>query len=375
MINDSVGVAMTRAREFGTVTADATNSGEAGAARAVGVAIVDADLHLTIAGTLADVFEHLPATWRRRLGFLSHIPLTASPLNYTYLRGAQIVGVVDRPILEASPRPNPDVVQREALEACGADVAQVLAPVAAMHSVPSTYYGFGPALVSAFNDYMLDRWITDERLRYALILSPQDVHGAVREIERHAADSRVSSVWLPTGTARLGDRRWDPIYAVAVEHGLPIVSHPLGSPVMRTPEMDLEGRINAPVTAWPEIASLVARGTFERFPDLKVVFLECGFSWLDALVRRMEAAWEHPSRRIGELRRSPSEVIRSHVRISTAPGDGDVSAAGWECARAAAVPLPDVLMHTGTSTSAVDDWPDDARARVLRDNAVAALRI
>lgn len=365
------------ARVFGTVTAgSATEANRAGTANNSSVAVVDVDIHLPIAGTLADVFEHLPATWRRRLGFLSHIPLTASPLNYTYLRGAQIVGVVDRPMLEAKPQPDPAVLQREALETCGADIAQVLAPVAAMHSVPSTYYGFGPALVSAFNDYMLDRWITDERLRYALILFPRDVDAAVSEIERHAADGRVSSVWLPTGTARLGDRRWDPIYAASVEYGLPVVSHPVGAPVMRTPEMELEGRMIAPVSAWPEIASLVAQGTFERFPDLKVVFLECGFSWLDVLVRRMDVAWKRPSRRIGELRRSPSAVVHDHVRISMAPGDDEIpSAAQWERACAAAVPLADVLMHTGTSTRAVDDWPDDARAKVLRGNALAVMRI
>jgi uncharacterized protein len=342
--------------------------------------LVDVDLHLPVAGTLSEVFAYMPAAWRRRLEYIGHVPFAASPLHYTYLRGAQVVGVDDRLMLESEPSVDLAIAQRAAVDGSGAEIAQVLPTVAVMHSLPSRYYGIGPTLTSAFNDYMLEQCIVDPRLRYAPAVFPHEIDSAVAEVNRLAADGRVCSVWLPSTPSRFGERKYDPLYRAAVEAGLPVVGHPAGAGVARTAEMRLEGAMNAPLTAWSELTSLVARGTFERFPELQVMLLECGFAWLDLCVRRMETAWLTGTSAGARFRSSPAEIVREHVRTSVSPaGDGRTSEEEWASVSEASFPFADVLVYSGGgragSPHPLTGWPDPERSKILAANALAVLRI
>jgi hypothetical protein len=122
-----------------------------------------------------------------------------------------------------------------------------------------------------------------------------------------------------------------------------------------------EGRFNAPLTAWAELAGLVAHGTFTRLPDLRVAFLDCGFTWLEALLARL-----------GDV----DELVREHVRIAAA-ADGDRAPEEW--ARMIERPgsvLGDVLVYSGRAPAAVyDGLSDPVGRRVLTENATAAVRI
>jgi hypothetical protein len=130
---------------------------------------------------------------------------------------------------------------------------------------------------------------------------------------------------------------------------------------MTPPAYADEGRFNAPLTAWSELAGLVAHGTFTRLPDLRVAFLDCGFTWLEALLARMG---------------DPADLIRAHVRIAAA-GDGDRGTREWAglIERPGSV-LSDVLVYSGRAPAAIFDGLSDAvRHRVLTENATAVVRI
>ena len=63
------------------------------------------------------------------------------------------------------------------------------------------------------------------------------------------------------------------------------------------------------------------RGTFERFAELRVAFVEWGFSWLAPLLWRMDKAWRGLRTETPWVRRAPSEYVFEHVRLTTEPFD------------------------------------------------------
>jgi len=357
---------------------------ESGATTRARARLIDVDVHPVLATNIGAMLEYVPRGWRERLEYLGSTPLSSSPLNYTFLAGRWVVGVNARPATEAPPGSTAESLQGELLDAHGVDVGQLVASEAAAHA-QSRSYDLAAILASAFNDLMLERWMDDPRTRYALLVTPADPVAAAAEVRRHGADRRVSSVWIPTTPTRLGDRRLYPIYEAALEHGLPILSHP-GGPAgsMSTPALALESRFNGPTQVWPNVASLVARGVFERYPELRVLFAESGFTWLPPLLRRMDAAWRASGGKVAHLERSPSEVVRTHLRFATTPLDDDRDAA--ELAALIEDPstcLADVLVFSSNHPRSGPEWPglrfealpDATRRRLFAENALTCMRI
>ena len=68
-----------------------------------------------------------------------------------------------------------------------------------------------------------------------------------------------------------------------------------------------------------QLTSLVFGGVFDKFPSLKAVFLEGGFTWVPSLMWRMDEQWKSLRAEVPWVTRRPSEVIRSHIRFSTQP--------------------------------------------------------
>jgi uncharacterized protein len=67
------------------------------------------------------------------------------------------------------------------------------------------------------------------------------------------------------------------------------------------------------------VSSMVMEGVFERYRDLKVVMIECGFGWLPALGWRLDKHWKRMRDEVPHLTRAPSEVIREHFYVTTQP--------------------------------------------------------
>ncbi len=67
------------------------------------------------------------------------------------------------------------------------------------------------------------------------------------------------------------------------------------------------------------IASLVLEGVFERFPTLRTVMIEGGFAWLPALAWRLDKQWARMRDEMPDVKRPPSEYIRSNIWFTTQP--------------------------------------------------------
>jgi hypothetical protein len=150
---------------------------------------------------------------------------------------------------------------------------------------------------------------------------------AVEEIERVAPDRRfVQVLLLVMHDMPLGKRHYWPIYAAAEKHGLPVGIHagsayrhpvtPLGWPTYYTEDYAAQ----APAFQ-QALSSLICEGVFTKFPDLKVVLIESGFTWLPAHLWRLTKFWRGLRMEVPWVDRSPAEIVRSNVRLTIQPCD------------------------------------------------------
>jgi uncharacterized protein len=143
----------------------------------------------------------------------------------------------------------------------------------------------------AFNDTLGEFGAHDpKRLVVSYQIPIHDVDAAVAEVRR-VAELGAKSLQLPVFPAELGlpdyyHERYHPLFAVIQEMGLPICSH-IG---LNTSLDDLTRRDPTPQRAvMVPMAGLstaeafgmwILGGVLERFPDLKLVFVEPGVGWV-----------------------------------------------------------------------------------------------
>ena len=185
---------------------------------------------------------------------------------------------------------------------------------------------FSAAVAGALNDWLREEIVArDDRLRASLVVSSVSPADAVAEIERVGGDPRFVQVLLPVRS----DLPWGnpgnhPIFAAAREHSLQVGLHAWGragkaaTPSGFTSTYLEDYLANQPI-AQAQVLSFVSEGVFERFPDLRVVVIECGFAWLAPLLWRFDKDWKGVWREVAWLKRRPSEYVRDYFRLTTAP--------------------------------------------------------
>jgi predicted TIM-barrel fold metal-dependent hydrolase len=184
------------------------------------------------------------------------------------------------------------------------------------------------ATTRALNDWIRHEWLDrDDRLRASIIVPMQNTEMAVDEIERCASDRRFVQVMLLVGSENtLGRRQYWPIYAAAERHGLPIGIHagsmyrhpmtPAGWPTTYTEEY-----VNQATAFQSQLTSLIAEGVFAKFPNLTVVLMESGVTWLPAYFWRLTKFWKGLRSEIPWVSDPPSSIIRDRVRLTLQPFD------------------------------------------------------
>ena len=185
------------------------------------------------------------------------------------------------------------------------------------------------AVARAYNDWQVDKWLSrDDRLRGSVHVVANDPVVAAREIERMAQHPQVVQVHLPLVADRqYGDPFYRPIYEAAVRHGLPVTLHHGGQTptLLGFPRYYIEWHtFVAPHAAQNQLASIICNGTFERFPELKIVLLETGVTWLPWFFWRIDQQYRELRSEIPWVKRLPSDWMRENVRLSTQPM-GDVT--------------------------------------------------
>jgi predicted TIM-barrel fold metal-dependent hydrolase len=107
----------------------------------------------------------------------------------------------------------------------------------------------------------------------------------------------------------------------------------------RDPKLPMPNRVAAMPTggAWPsyyveehqsnahtmaaQLTSLVLEGIPERFPKVKIVFIEGGFGWIPSATWRMDRHFESFRSEVPHLKCRPSEYVKEHFWFTTQPID------------------------------------------------------
>jgi uncharacterized protein len=185
------------------------------------------------------------------------------------------------------------------------------------------------ALASAYNDWQIEHWLDPEpRLRGSVHVVADDPEGAAREIDRVAKHPQIVQVHMPTVTDRqYGDPRYRPIWEAAVRNDLVISFHhsAMTQTVLGYPRYFIEWHMTvAPHAAQTQIISLMCSGVFDKYPQLKAVFLEAGMGWLTWYFRRLDQQYKELRVEVPWVKHLPSHYLRENIRLSTQPM-GDVT--------------------------------------------------
>jgi uncharacterized protein len=226
--------------------------------------------------------------------------------------------------------------------------ANVLDRLGLKHAICNTLHGavalfnndMAAAVCSAVNDWAAKELLDAEpRLRASILVPAHDVELSLREIERVAPDKRfVQVLFLAMGEAPLGRRSNWPLFAACEKHGLAIGIH-AGSTYRHAPtyagwpSYRVEDYVAQSGAFETQLLSLIAEGVFQKFPGLMVVLIESGFTWLPHFLWRTGKTWRGVRPEVPWIDRSPTELVRDHVRFTLQPVDAPKS-------------QPDVLART-----------------------------
>jgi predicted TIM-barrel fold metal-dependent hydrolase len=333
--------------------------------------LVDCDVHPPNP-TAADLAPHLPAVWR---DFVARARFTGS-------KGAATAYPPGAPTSRAEGRTLADVIdgpgRRLAVLNCYYGVETIRHP------------DLAPALAAAVNDWLRTSWLArDARLRASVVVPSEQPEAAAAEVERAVGLGGFVQVLLPARSGRpYGSRAYDPLLAAAAGNGLPVAIHfggMTGAPPTSVgwPSSYFEEYVGMAAVFQSQLTSLVVEGAFERFPGLRVVLAEGGWTWLPSLLWRLDKDWKGLRRETPWLRRRPSEYVRENVQVTLQPLDCPPDDVGPALEALEQIGGPERLLyasdhphrHAVAPERLLDALDAAERARVLAGNAAELYRL
>jgi uncharacterized protein len=224
--------------------------------------------------------------------------------------------------------------------------------------------------------------------RDVVVVAPQDPAWSAEEIRTRAGDGSPGAVALPLASPMLGAPAWDPIYDACVETGLPLVvhfsgveGHYLGAPPLAG---GAHGSALARMTLMPHlaestIASLTFEGALARHPQLRLLFTGFGFTWLPALLWRLDREWRTFRHDVPWVAEPPSRRVLESMWFGTWPlaeaADTTAWSGGFTAELLGRVVFGSHAPHGGDSAADVDRVLGSGWSQRLDDNARAALAL
>jgi predicted TIM-barrel fold metal-dependent hydrolase len=352
--------------------------------------VLDCDVHPTVSGGMKSIYPYMSEAWARRFerknASMASLALTT---KYQHPNGSAIREDTRNEAGEVGGS-DPRVVVSDHIEPHGIEgvLLNSLQASAFCCALASTHESV--ALASAFNDFFVDKWLSvDPRLHYAMAVPSLDPHAAAEEIRRVGSHRQIAAVSIAPINILLGNRYWWPLYEAAQELELPIVMHPSGAdsiyqgtPIAAggIPDSYIERYVTLCQVAESNVNSLIVNGVFEKFPKLKVLFAEFGFTWVLPLAWRMDRTWRQLRHETPWVKRSPIDYLHDHVRFTTQPLDEPQDPRDLD--RLVELMGADLLCFSTDYPHWDNDMPEDSlrslphesRTRIFYDNARATLR-
>jgi hypothetical protein len=339
------------------------------------------------------VLTRLSVPWQDHLRGRGERPAVLGPIplapmhQYTYPGPAKLANGVHAGETPAT------LVERH-LDVHGISAALLLHELAMMiPGIPNPR--LAAALVTAINDWTIERWLGElpGRLWATVLVANQMPDEAAAEIRRVGAHPGMAAVLMAAnGLGKpFGHPAYHPIYEAATELDLPIVIYagPEG-----TGESLTSPHGGGPAATYSDyatlishstavhVASLIGQGVCVRYPQLRVLLIGSGATWVAPFLWNFDTNYRGASRDAPWLAKLPSEYFREHFRIATYPLDQAPSAEALIRYYAAFGDFDDLLCFASGFPNHdcvapgpfAQSLPPSWRPKVMHDNAFTLLR-
>ena len=222
----------------------------------------------------------------------------------------------------------------KAMDTEGIDIA-VPFPTLGLYVVDAREPDLNIAICRAYNDWLKKEYLSVDprRLVGIAMITLRDVGAAVKELRRAVTELGFKGAYLrpnPVGGRTLDDPAYDPLYAEAQSLGVPLMFHEGTDGQLPTAGLDrydnffMTHAISHPFEQMLAALSIIAGGVLERFPRLKVAFLESGCAWLPFWLHRMDEHYEKRAHEVPWLTMEPSHYFRRQCMISCDPDEATI---------------------------------------------------
>ena len=291
----------------------------------IAVRCVDSDVHPVPKRGVLD--QYIPEPWRSKY-FCNHTVGEQIFYDAPDYAHAYAMRVDTFPADGEFAGSDPDLAFKQLIMEAGADLA-ILEPIHGSCRIPEAT----AALCCAHNTWQANHWLDShnnwhERWRGSICIAIETPDLAVDEIERWAGHPYMAQILINAEPRpSWGHPKYDPVWAAATKHDITVSCHlgrgqfdELPMPPMGPPSYNHDFMVTYSLLAANQIMSLVFDGVFDRFPDLRIVFIEHAFTWIPPLMWRMDAIYEARKSWV-DLKRKPSEYVKEHIKFTTQPLD------------------------------------------------------
>ncbi|MDX1884247.1 amidohydrolase family protein [Mycolicibacterium sp. 120270] len=236
------------------------------------------------------------------------------------------------------PGSDPDIVGGHLFEQRGVDVA-ILHPMT-RGMMPDRH--LGTAIAAGHNEMMVTRWLDDgsyrDRFRGTIRVNPDDIAGALSEIEKYKDHPKVVQIGVPLQSHEVyGKPQFWPLWEAAVDAGMPVAVHiEVGAGTQFSPTPSGTTRTYEQYVGFMalnylyHLMNMIAEGVFERMPELKFVWADGAADLLTPFIWRMDCFGRPHLEQTPWAPKMPSDYLPGHVYFveGAMDGPGDVDFAG-----------------------------------------------
>lgn len=157
---------------------------------------------------------------------------------------------------------------------------------------------YAAAICRAYNDWVYDTYLrVDKRFKAMAIVPLQDPAEAAKELRRAVEELGFMGAMLPSNglALPLGAKAYWPLYEMANRLGCPLAVHGGCHDRFGMDHMNMYVPVHALGHPWGiavNCADIIYNGIFDRFPKVRIAFLEGGVAWLLMLLERLHDSHE-----------------------------------------------------------------------------------
>ncbi|WP_408960565.1 amidohydrolase family protein [Natrinema sp. 74] len=206
---------------------------------------------------------------------------------------------------------------REGMESIGVDETLLISHLILAGAGTTADDDRQSVFAKAYVEYMQEEVLDPDDGIHGLAPIPYgDIDASMEILDRvKDNDAYVGACFVTAGaTPPLGNRKYDPLYERCEELGLPAVFHTGGAGLDEYVRAGYQEMIETHTLGFLEsnmsqIVSLVCQGIPEKFPDLDIVFMESGVTYLPGLITRLDEEYLKRPEEAPLLEKKPGEYI------------------------------------------------------------------